>query len=248
MRSQNHRTNMNTAKASVRKLRKVKPSERKNIAVSPSFLLLDGTIAGVARRLSVSCRLRYAPDPCGRSLGASASTWQRMHAFARRVCALGTRRKLSRTAHGESSAGGFDVRGPRLQLLQAVDLSVHPFQGGGEYLLALQGMLGCARKALSSRRPLAARFTPLCARHCALFVAHLAQALAQSLEVIKPSLINLGMMTAQDDGVLFIAEDAALELAGYGHALPSWLRRTAALRPRVAALLGATVSFSTPVC
>ena len=29
---------MNTAKASVRKLRKVKPSETKNIAISPSFL------------------------------------------------------------------------------------------------------------------------------------------------------------------------------------------------------------------
>src|SRR5215471_14683472 len=35
MSSQNHRTNMNTAKASARKLRKVKPSEKKNIAVSP---------------------------------------------------------------------------------------------------------------------------------------------------------------------------------------------------------------------
>src|SRR6516162_5114462 len=36
MRSQNHRTNMNTANASVRKLRKVKPSERKSMA----FLLV----------------------------------------------------------------------------------------------------------------------------------------------------------------------------------------------------------------
>src|SRR5262252_2054393 len=62
MRSQNHRTNMNTAKASVRKLRKVKPSEKNNIAMSPS--LLDGSIASVARRLGVSGRLRYDPDPC----------------------------------------------------------------------------------------------------------------------------------------------------------------------------------------
>src|SRR5215472_5905950 len=36
MRSQNHRTNINTANASVRKLRKVKPSERKSMA----FLLV----------------------------------------------------------------------------------------------------------------------------------------------------------------------------------------------------------------
>src|SRR5262249_22176394 len=86
-------------------------------------------------------------------------------------------------------------------------------------------MLGCARKALSSRRPLAARFTTLRARQCALFVAHVAQALAQCLEVIEPSLINFGMMTAQDHPVFVIAEDAAFELAGDGHELPSWLRR-----------------------
>ena len=102
-----------------------------------------------------------------------------MHAFARCVSGLWTRWKLSRTAHGESSARGFDVHSPRLQLLDAMDLPVHPFQGGCEYLFALQGMLGCAWKALSSRRPLAARFTPLCARQCALFVAHVAEALPQ---------------------------------------------------------------------
>src|SRR5262245_34069522 len=143
-----------------------------------------------------------------------------MHACARRVSGLGTRRKLSRTPHRESSARGFDVRSPRLQLLYAMDLPVHPFHGGGKYLLALQGMLGCAGKTLSSRRPLAAGFTPFGARQCALFVAHVAQALAQCLELIKPGLINFGMMTAQDDPVLVVAEDAALELAGYGHEAP----------------------------
>src|SRR5262249_29979123 len=163
-------------------------------------------IAGVARRLSISRRLRYAPDPCGSNSGAPPSTGQRMHAFARRVFGLRSRRKLSRTAHGESPACGFDVRSPRLELLQAIDLPVHPFQGGGECLLAPQGMLGCARKALSSRRPLAARFTPLCVRQCALLVAHVAQALAQCLEVIEPGLIDFGMMTAQDGPVLVIAE------------------------------------------
>src|SRR5262249_27157658 len=54
-------------------------------------------------------------------------------------------------------------------------------------------------------------------RKWAFFVAHAAQALAQCLEVIKPRLVNFGMMAAQDDPVLVIAEDAALELAGYGH-------------------------------
>jgi hypothetical protein len=70
-----------------------------------------------------------------------------MHASARCVSGLGTRRKLCRAAHGESSARGFDVRTPRVQLLHAMDLSVHPFQGGSEYLLALEGTLGCARKS-----------------------------------------------------------------------------------------------------
>src|SRR5262245_41864328 len=160
MSSQNQRTKRKTAKTSATKLRKVKPSERKNIAVSPSFLL-DGSVAGVARRLSIPCRLRYAPDLCGSDSGASPPAEQRMHAFARRVIGLGTRRKLSRTAHGESPARGFDVRSSRLQFLHALDLPVHPFQRGAEYLLALQGMLGCAWKALSSRGPLATRFTPL---------------------------------------------------------------------------------------
>src|SRR5271166_714620 len=43
MSSQNHRTNINTAKASARKLRKVKPSEKNNIAISLVYLadLLD---------------------------------------------------------------------------------------------------------------------------------------------------------------------------------------------------------------
>src|SRR4029077_4981198 len=125
----------------------------------------------VARRLSMSCRLRCAPDPCGINSGASPLTWQRMHAFARCVSGRGTRRKLSRTAQGESSPRGFDVGGPRLQLLHAMDLSVHPFQGGGEYLLALQGMLGCARKALPSRQSLAACFTPFCANQRVFFRA-----------------------------------------------------------------------------
>src|SRR5262249_47962661 len=136
-------------------------------------------------------------------------------------------------------------RSLRRQLLHASNLAVHPFQSGGEYLLALQGMLGCARKALSSPRSLAARFTPLCVRQRALFVAHVAQALAQCLEVIQPGLVNFGMMTAQDDPVLVMAEDAALELAGYGHELFSWLSRIVASATETfrVALHGPAVSF-----
>jgi hypothetical protein len=139
------------------------------------------------------------------------------------VSGLWTRRKLGGTAHGEGAARGLHVRRPCGEMLHAMELSVHPFQGSGEYLLALQRMLGRARKALPARGALAARLTTLRVGQCALFVAHVAQALTQSLELIDPGLVNLGMMAAQDHLVLVIAEDAALELAGYGHELPSWL-------------------------
>src|SRR5262249_42952436 len=146
---------------------------------------LDGSVTGISRCLSISCCLRYTPDRRGSNSGASSPARQRMHAFTRCVSSLGTRRKLSGTTHGKSPARGLDVRSPHLQLLHAMNLPVHPFQGGGEYLLALQGMLGCPGEALSSRRPLSTRFKPLCARQCAFFVAHVAQTLAQGLEVIK---------------------------------------------------------------
>jgi hypothetical protein len=48
---------MNTAKASVKKLRKVKPSERKNIAVSPSFFYWTDLLRAsrAARPFFVAC-------------------------------------------------------------------------------------------------------------------------------------------------------------------------------------------------
>src|SRR5262245_20463007 len=61
MSSQNHRTNMNTAKTSVRKLRKVNPSEKKNIAVSP-FYWTESLRASRAA-CAFFCCLRNAPDP-----------------------------------------------------------------------------------------------------------------------------------------------------------------------------------------
>src|SRR5262245_780425 len=74
-----------------------------------------------------------------------------------------------------------------------------------------------AGKALASRPSLATRFAALRASQGALLVAHVTQALAQHLEVIRPGVINFGMVTAQDDLVLVVAEDAALEFARYRH-------------------------------
>src|SRR6516164_2314251 len=54
----------------------------------------------------------------------------------------------------------------------------------------------------------------------ALPIAHLAQTLAQSLEAIKRGVIDFRMVSAQDDLMLVIAENAALEFTGYGHGGP----------------------------
>src|SRR5262249_30183718 len=84
-----------------------------------------------------------------------------------------------------------------------------------------------AGKALASRRSLATRFAALRASQGPLLVSHVTQALAQRLEVIKPGVINFGMMTTQDDLVLVVAEDTALEFAWYRHGFP--VDRTAEL-------------------
>src|SRR5262249_5502425 len=82
------------------------------------------------------------------------------------------------------------------------------------------GVLGCARKACASLRTFSAQCPAFFARQGALLVAHLAQTLAQRSQVIKRSVIDFGMVTAQDDLMLVIAENAALEFAGYGHGGP----------------------------
>ena len=74
------------------------------------------------------------------------------------------------------------------------------------------------------------KLAPLCAfsAHCTAFfarqgalpIAHLAQTLAQRLEIIKRSVIDFRMVSAQDDLMLVVAENAALEFAGYGHGGP----------------------------
>src|SRR6516165_7657880 len=59
---------MNTAKASVRKLRKVKPSERKNIAVAPSFFarrIYCGRRAPLEHFLSLAIRSRSLREELG---------------------------------------------------------------------------------------------------------------------------------------------------------------------------------------
>ena len=86
--------------------------------------------------------------------------------------------------------------------------------------LAPQRVLGCARKACASLHPFSAHRTAIFACQGTLLIAHLAQTMAQRPGAIKRSFIDFGMVTAQDDLMLVIAENAALEFAGYGHGGP----------------------------
>src|SRR5262245_11720796 len=84
----------------------------------------------------------------------------------------------------------------------------------------MEGMLRRARKASPSRCCLSACGTAILARECALLIAHAAQTLSQRLEIIKRSVIDFRMVSAQNDLMLVIAENAALEFTGYGHGGP----------------------------
>src|SRR5262249_34642432 len=153
------------------KLREVKTSAEGNIAIFPS--LLGGGGVGVAPRLRVFCRLRHASDLCRGNSRTPPSIGQRPHAFARRVTGWRANRKLSRATHGQRAAGRFDMRGSRLELVHAADLLAHAFERRGEHLLALQGVLGCTRKACAPLRPFSAHRTALFARQGTLLIAHL---------------------------------------------------------------------------
>src|ERR1043165_8602186 len=110
MSSQNQGTNRNTAKTTATKLRNVKPSEKKNMAII--LVLLRRFIAGVARGLGSFGGLRHASDPGGRNARTAPSIWQGTHAFSCRVAARRTRGKLRLAVHGESATCRLDMCGP----------------------------------------------------------------------------------------------------------------------------------------
>ena len=112
------------------------------------------------------------------------------------------------------------MSGSRIQLPHAADFLVHSFECGSEHLFALQGMLSCAGKASASRCPFSARGPTILARQRAFPIAHIAKTLAQRLKVIKSGIIDFGMVTAQDEFMFVVAENAAFEFAGYGHGRP----------------------------
>ena len=106
------------------------------------------------------------------------------------------------------------------------------FNAAANTCLRRRGVLGCARKARASLRPFSAHCTAIFARQGTRLIAHLTQALAQLPELIKGRVIDFGMVTAQDDLILVITENATLEFARYGHRQPQlYGRGELSLRP-----------------
>jgi hypothetical protein len=116
---------------------------------------------------------------------------------------------------GQRAARRFNISGSQICLPHAADFLAHSFERGSEHLFALQGTLSCAGKAPASRRSFPARGPAVLARQRAFLISHIAPTLAQRLKVIKPGIVDFGMVTAQDDFMLIVTENAPLEFARY---------------------------------
>jgi hypothetical protein len=115
------------------------------------------------------------------------------------------------------------VCGPRLQFLHAIDLLVHPFQRPGKHLFAMQRVLGRAGETPTSRLALSADFTPLLSRQRTLPIAQIAKTLAQRLQIFESNVVNSRVVTLENDFMLVVTENTALEFARNCHAVSSRL-------------------------
>jgi hypothetical protein len=161
----------------------------------PTFTA-SSAVAGVASSLRILRGLGYAADSGRRHSGSPTSARGRTHAVAGHVAGRGRRWKLSCATHGQRAARRFNIRGSRICLPHAADFLAHSFERGSKHLFALQGMLSCAGKASASRRSFPARGPAVFARQRAFLIAHIAQTPAQRLKVIKPGVVDFGMVTA----------------------------------------------------
>src|SRR5262245_33991014 len=97
-------------------------------------------------------------------------------------------------------------------------------------------MLCRAGKPAAARLAFPARPTTRRTRQGTPPIAHIAKTLTQGLQVVEPDVIDPGMVTPQDELVLVMAENAALELARYGHGNLQVFRRHMPVRRRRAAM------------
>src|SRR5262245_11320721 len=124
----------------------------------------------VAHGLSDLGCLRDAPNFAARHPAVPANTNTRLHAIARSRARGWMVYELCRTVLRESGTRGFDVRCARLQRVQAIELLVDPLDGSGKNLLALQRLIGGARKALAARLGFSAQLPLFLPRQRSLLV------------------------------------------------------------------------------
>jgi hypothetical protein len=84
--------------------------------------------------------------------------------------------KLCRSVLRKSSTRCLDMSRARSQVVQAIDFFVDPLDRGGKNLLALQRLIGSARKALAARLGFPAKLPLFLPRQRSLFIALLPQA------------------------------------------------------------------------
>jgi len=79
--------------------------------------------------------------------------------------------ELCRTVLRKSGTRGLDVRRARFELVQAIDLPINSLERGGKDLLALQRLIGGARKTLAATLGFPAQLPLFLPRQRSLLVA-----------------------------------------------------------------------------
>src|SRR6476660_81563 len=105
----------------------------------------------------------------------------------------------------------------RREFMQAVELLVDPFEGGGKDLLAPQRLLGSARKILAARFSLAPRLPLFLPCQRPRLVALFPQARLQRMQLLGGKVVDGRMVRDADRFELIVTELATLGLAGDRH-------------------------------
>jgi hypothetical protein len=207
------------------------------------FAVALSAATGVASGLRILRGLGYAANFGGRNSRSPTFIWGRTHAVAGHIAGWRRRWKLSGATHGQRAARRFNMSGPRIQLAYAVDFLAHSFECCSEHLFALQGMFRCAGKASASWRSFPARGPANLTRERAFLIAHVTETLSQRLKVVRSGIVDFGMVTAHDEFMFIVAENAALEFAGYGHGQSQLWRSRRAPRRDLGMHLEADLGF-----
>jgi uncharacterized protein DUF3611 len=125
--------------------------------------------------------------------------------------------ELCRTVLRQGGPSRLHVRRARLELVQAIELLVDPLESGSEDLLALQRLIGAARKALAARLGFAPQLPLLLPCERTRLVALLPQAQLQPVQLVGGDLVDGGMVRDANQLKLVMAQPAALQLASQRH-------------------------------